>query len=103
MSLRDYFILAHCDLKIKECKKNIRIGRVILEILKTSQFSSFLEEVWVSFLGRVTLEVLVEVGVLGFLLMFQLVLHEFGLVERILGFHRCFPCCRHLGMSQFSS
>ena len=67
------------------------------------QFASFLEEVWVSFLGRVTLEVLVEVGVLGFLLMFQLVLHEFGLVERILGFHRCFPCCRHLGMSQFSS
>ena len=67
------------------------------------QFASFLEEVWVSFLGRVIFEVLVEVEVLGSLVMLQLVLHGFELVEKILGFHRCFPCCRHLGMSQFSS
>ena len=81
-----------------------------LELL--AQFASFLEEVWVSFLGRVTFEVLVEVEifevlveveVLGSLVMLQLVLHGFELVEKILGFHRCFPCWRHLGMSQFSS
>ena len=65
------------------------------------QFASFLEEVWVSFLDRVIFEVLVEV--LGSLVMLQLVLHGFELVEKILGFHRCCPCWRHLGMSQFSS
>ena len=60
------------------------------------QLVSFLEAVWVSFRGRVILEVLVE-G-LGSLVMLQLVLHGFELGGKILGFHRCFPCWPDLGM-----
>ena len=52
------------------------------------QFASFLEEVWVSFLGRVILEVLVE-GLESLELMLQWVLHGFGLGGKILGFHGC--------------
>ena len=58
---------------------------------------SFLEAAWVSFGGRVILEVLVE-GLESLELMLQWVLHGFGLGGKILGFHHCSPWCPDLGM-----